>query len=62
MNGYAKYRRMCGRKRPFNTEQQALNAGRKYKQRAYECPCCGKWHLTSKPESRERDEQDEWPS
>jgi hypothetical protein len=48
MSGYDKYRRMCGRKKAYATEELAMSAGNKWHQRPYECPCCGKWHLTSK--------------
>lgn len=45
------YLRGCARKKRFRTESEAMVKGRKYGQRAYECSCCGFWHLTSKKES-----------
>jgi hypothetical protein len=41
------YVRMCARKRKFKSEDRAMRQGKKWHQRAYECPCCGQWHLTS---------------
>jgi len=55
MNGFGRYLRCCGRKRRFRTEIEAENHGQRWGQRAYECPCCGGWHLTSK-EKRKGDE------
>jgi len=44
--------RRCGKKLRFNSKDTALNAAITYStrgpQRAYECPKCGGWHLTSK--------------
>jgi hypothetical protein len=48
VNGFRSYIRGCARKKAFRTEEEAMNAGRKWKQRPYECPACGKWHLTKK--------------
>lgn len=43
--------RMCTRKRRYVTQADALNAaaivGRERDRKAYRCPICGKWHLTS---------------
>jgi hypothetical protein len=39
---YEDYKRMCARKKRFRTEAAAGKLARKYNQRAYECPCCGK--------------------
>jgi len=44
--------RMCGDKRQFPTEFDAFNAGkfglRDKFFRTYNCPFCGKWHITTK--------------
>lgn len=42
--------RMCGRKQRYSTELAATTAGlRKYGKvmRAYRCPICHGWHMTS---------------
>lgn len=46
----------CGTKRSFASEGEALDRLKRYArqggmsaQRAYECPWCGRWHLTSQP-------------
>ena len=46
---YQEYVRMCARKKRFRSEAAAQKAGRKWNQRAYECPCCGGWHNTKAP-------------
>lgn len=42
---------MCTRKRRYATQADALDAaalvGRERERKAYRCPLCGKWHLTS---------------
>jgi hypothetical protein len=42
----------CRRKRRYRTQADALDAallaGIERERRAYLCPCCGNWHLTSK--------------
>ena len=42
----------CRRKRRFKTRVEAQRAHAKH--RLYECPHCGGWHLTSKPERKPR--------
>jgi hypothetical protein len=43
--------RMCSRKRRYRTEADALDAallaGVERRRKAYRCPICGRWHLTS---------------
>jgi hypothetical protein len=43
--------RMCHMKRKFDSERQALSHNR---QRAYRCPICKKWHLTTSPKKGKR--------
>lgn len=38
---------MCYRKKKFKSSKAGRVAG-KIKQRKYECPICGHWHLTTK--------------
>lgn len=42
---------MCSRKRSFDSEHNAINS-RQFREtanvRAYHCPICNGWHLTSK--------------
>ena len=46
--------KMCINKKRYASEKQAMNVAAKVKAdrnielRAYPCPYCGKWHLTSK--------------
>jgi hypothetical protein len=44
--------RMCTRKRRYRTEADALDAaqmvGVERQRKAYRCPCCNTWHLTSR--------------
>lgn len=37
----------CSNKTPFKTEALAMETGRRFKQRAYECRYCKQWHLTN---------------
>ena len=43
--------RMCGRKRRYASQGEALNAamlaGVERRRKAYLCPVCKRWHLTS---------------
>jgi hypothetical protein len=43
--------RMCTRKRKFRSQGDALDAaliaGIERRRKAYLCPVCGQWHLTS---------------
>jgi len=43
--------RMCTRKRRYQSQGDALDAamlaGAERNRKAYVCPICGKWHLTS---------------
>jgi hypothetical protein len=43
--------RMCTRKRRYRSEADALDAvsivGIERRRKAYRCPICGQWHLTS---------------
>jgi hypothetical protein len=43
--------RMCTRKRRYRTEADALDTalivGVERRRKAYRCPICGQWHLTS---------------
>ena len=42
---------MCTRKRKFRSQGDALDAalvaGVEWRRKAYLCPVCGQWHLTS---------------
>ncbi|HEY0947475.1 MAG TPA: hypothetical protein VGD81_19485 [Opitutaceae bacterium] len=44
--------RMCVRKRRYRTQGDALDAaaliGGERNRKAYRCPLCGQWHLTSR--------------
>jgi len=44
-------RRMCTRKRRYSSEGDALDAamlaGAERRRKAYLCPLCGRWHLTT---------------
>jgi len=46
-------RRMCTGKRRYRTAADALDAaliaGVERRRKAYHCPLCGHWHLTSVP-------------
>lgn len=50
--------RQCGRKERYPTEEKALGQATLYQLfgapalRAYRCPFCGGWHLTSRPKMR----------
>lgn len=45
--------RSCGTKIAYQSEDEAMSSAARYSRRtvgllrAYECPYCGKWHLTS---------------
>jgi hypothetical protein len=43
--------RMCTRKRRYATQADALDAARlagvERQRKAYHCPLCGRWHLSS---------------
>jgi tRNA(Ile2) C34 agmatinyltransferase TiaS len=43
---------MCIGKVAHRTEREARLAKRGTRLRVYECPVCGRWHLTSKPAKR----------
>lgn len=48
--------RMCTGKRRYRSQGDALDAalllGLERRRKAYACPLCGHWHLTSAPEKR----------
>lgn len=45
-DGYFKYR-MCSRKKAYPNRAEAEFYGINFDYRAYKCPMCHKWHLTS---------------
>lgn len=47
-----KQHKMCGRKVTYSDKSEAFCEARKRKMRAYCCPHCGEWHLTSKVVNR----------
>lgn len=40
--------RMCGRKKAYDKRKNAARIAGKHGHRVYECPICGKYHITSK--------------
>jgi hypothetical protein len=41
-------RAQCNKKKYYSSEEQAMQVGKHFKQRAYLCDHCRAWHLTSK--------------
>ncbi|MGH2905336.1 MAG: hypothetical protein ACRDKI_01040 [Solirubrobacterales bacterium] len=44
-------KKMCGEKRRFALKDEAERLAAEYGLGIYQCPVCGGWHFTSKPES-----------